>query len=238
GRLRKYCYAALQRARKYWNRFYRLRRISFRDGKVAARRMPSRRHVQSERSSLSRTSSASEEAKLLRAVADQQILGLLIVVEHHLMGLATDARLLVAAERRVRGIGVIAIGPDAAGLDRAAEAVAAIGVAAPDAGAEAVQRVVGDRQGFVIGLEGRDRYDRAKDLLLEDPHLVVPLEHGRLNIEAAGKITGQRGAAAAGEQLGTFLLSNVDIGKNFLQLLVRRLGADHGGGVARVALHD
>ena len=31
-----------------------------------------------------------EEAKLLWAVADQQILGLLIVVEHHLVGFAPD----------------------------------------------------------------------------------------------------------------------------------------------------
>src|SRR3569623_573194 len=93
----------------------------------------------------------SEEAKLLRAVADQEVLGLLIVIKHHLMGLAPNARLLVAAECRVRGIGVVAIGPDPASLDGAAEAVAAVGVAAPDAGPQAVQRVVGDLQRFFIG---------------------------------------------------------------------------------------
>src|SRR5712691_904027 len=50
----------------------------------------------------------SEEAELLGAVADQHVLGLLVVVEHHLVGFAADARLLVAAERRMCGIGVIA----------------------------------------------------------------------------------------------------------------------------------
>src|SRR5205807_8256943 len=84
---------------------------------------------------------SSEEAELLRAVADQHVLGLLIVVEHHLVGFASHARLLVAAERRMSGIGVIAVGPHAAGLDVAAEAVAGIGVAAPHAGTEAVERV-------------------------------------------------------------------------------------------------
>ena len=59
----------------------------------------------------------SEEAELLRAVADQEVLGLLVVIEHHLVGLAADARLLVAAERRMRRIGMVAVGPDAAGLD-------------------------------------------------------------------------------------------------------------------------
>src|SRR4029077_19595593 len=117
--------------------------------------------------------SRSEEAELLRAVADQHVLGLLIMIEQHLVVFAADARLLVAAERRMRGIGVVAIGPDAAGLDRAAESVAAIGVAAPDAGAKAVERVVGDRERFLVGLERGHRDDRAEDLFLEDAHLIV-----------------------------------------------------------------
>src|SRR5450432_182471 len=62
----------------------------------------------------------SEEPELLRAVTDQHVLGLLVVVEHHLVGLAADARLLVATERRMRRIGMVAVGPDPAGLDRTA----------------------------------------------------------------------------------------------------------------------
>ncbi len=49
------------------------------------------------------------------------------------MVLAPDAGLLVAAEGRVRRVGVVAVGPHAAGLDGAAEAVAAVDVAAPTA---------------------------------------------------------------------------------------------------------
>src|SRR3974390_3719866 len=97
----------------------------------------------------------SEEAELLRAVAGQHVLGLWVVIEHHLVGLAAHAGLLVAAERRVRRIGVIAVRPHPPGLDRATEAVAATSVAAPHAGTEAVQRVVGDRERFLVGLEGR-----------------------------------------------------------------------------------
>src|SRR6266536_1625129 len=119
-----------------------------------------------------------EEAELLRAVADQEVLGLLIVIEHHLVGLAADTRLLIAPERRMRRIGVVAVGPNAAGLDRTPEPVAAIGIAAPYPGAEAVQRVIGDRQCLVVGLEGGDRDNRAENLLLEDSHLVVAMEHG------------------------------------------------------------
>src|SRR5712691_7449047 len=133
----------------------------------------------------------SEEAELLRAVADQQVLGLLVVIEHHLVGFATDTRLLVAAEGGMRRIGMIAIGPDAARLDGAAEAIEPARIAAPDTGTEAVERVVGDRERLVVIPEGRDRNHRPENFLLEDSHLVVALEHRRLDIEAAGKIAWQ-----------------------------------------------
>src|SRR5215470_14775623 len=92
----------------------------------------------------------SEKAELLRAVAHQHVLRLLIVIEHHLVGFATDTRLLVAAERRMCGIGMIAVGPDASGLDRATEAIEPVRVTTPDASAQAIERVVGDRQCLVV----------------------------------------------------------------------------------------
>src|SRR5665213_4397934 len=66
---------------------------------------------------------ASEEAQLLRAVADQHVLGLLIVVEHHAVVLPPDAGLLVAAEGRMRRVEVIAVGPHTPGLDGATHAI-------------------------------------------------------------------------------------------------------------------
>src|SRR5665213_1946363 len=124
---------------------------------------------------------ASEEAQLLRAIADQHVLGLLVVVEHHAVVLPPDAGLLVAAEGRVGRIGVVAVGPHPTGLDGAPEAIAAVDVAAPDPGAETIEGVVGDRQRLFVVLEGGHRHDRPEDLLLEDAHLVVALEHGRLD---------------------------------------------------------
>ena len=44
-----------------------------------------------------------------------------IVIEHHLVGLATDARLLIATERRVRRIQVITIHPHTPGFDTTGE---------------------------------------------------------------------------------------------------------------------
>src|SRR6478609_6721117 len=46
----------------------------------------------------------SEEAERLGVIADQQALGLAVVLEHHLVVLAADAGGLVAAERRVGGV--------------------------------------------------------------------------------------------------------------------------------------
>src|ERR1700754_1589022 len=78
----------------------------------------------------------SEEALRLRGVADQQVLRLLVVVEHHPVVLAADAGLLVPAERGMRRVGVVAVGPHASGLDLATGAVGRVRVARPDAGAE------------------------------------------------------------------------------------------------------
>ena len=47
---------------------------------------------------------ASEKAHRLGAITDQHVLGLLIVVQHHLMVLAANAGLFVATEGRVGGI--------------------------------------------------------------------------------------------------------------------------------------
>src|ERR1700756_3844275 len=82
-----------------------------------------------------------EETQRLLAIADEQILGLLVVVEHHLVSLATDAGLFAAAECRMRRIGVVTIRPHAAGLDFPAEAIGTRTVASPYTGAETVQRI-------------------------------------------------------------------------------------------------
>src|ERR1019366_3118994 len=72
-----------------------------------------------------------KESHRLGAVADQQILGLLIVVQDHLVRLAPEAGLLVSAECRARRIHVIAVRPAAAGLDLPANAIQVVHVPRP-----------------------------------------------------------------------------------------------------------
>src|SRR5690554_7499433 len=61
-----------------------------------------------------------EEAQRAGAIADQQVFGLLVVVQNHLVGFATHAGLLVTTEGGVRRVQMVAVGPHAAGLDAAA----------------------------------------------------------------------------------------------------------------------
>jgi ParB family chromosome partitioning protein len=174
----------------------------------------------------------------LGAVADQEVLGLLVVVEHHRVALAADAGVLVAAERRVRRIEVVAVGPHPAGLDAAAHAVGLRAVAAPHRGAHAVQRVVGDRERVVGVLERRDRHHRAEDLLLEHAHLVVAGQDGRLDVEPVLELALHHRAGAAGQDLGALLLADladVEVRQDLLELVVRRLGADHRRRIERMA---
>src|SRR5690606_652723 len=101
--------------------------------------------------------SGSEEALRVLSVADQEDLGLLVVLEHHQVGLAADAGLLVAAEGRVSRVVVVGVGPHTTGLDLTTGAVGGRAVAAPHAGAEAVEGVVGDVHRVGEVLEGGDR---------------------------------------------------------------------------------
>src|ERR1700720_4943243 len=96
------------------------------------------------------TGRCSEEPLGLIAVGDEQVLGLLVVVEHHLVVLAADARLLVATERRMGRVLAVAVGPHPAGLNITPAPVGGIAVAAPDPSTQAVEGVVGDRDGVVV----------------------------------------------------------------------------------------
>ena len=52
-----------------------------------------------------------EETGLLLGVGPEEVLGVLVVSEHHEVVLAADAGLLVAAERRVGRVGVVLVYP-------------------------------------------------------------------------------------------------------------------------------
>src|SRR5438067_11126819 len=117
-----------------------------------------------------------EEPEWIRVIADQHTLGLRVVLEHHAVVLTADAGRLVAAERRVCRVLVVAVGPHPAGLDCAAHAERAAAVARPHAGSESVQRVVCDLESLLLGAERRHREHGPEDLLLEHAHLVVALQ--------------------------------------------------------------
>ena len=68
--------------------------------------------------------------------------------------------------------------------------------------------------------------------------LLLPLKIGRLDVVAAVEVTAKLGALAAGQDLRAFLLADVDVGQDLLELVVGGLRADHRVGVQRVALLD
>ena len=128
------------------------------------------------------------------------------MVEHHFVILASEAGFFAASERGVGGVIVVAIYPDTTGFDSTRDLVELVCVAGPDAGTEAVKRVVSDRDGVGFILECGDGRDRAEDLFLEDSHLVVAFEQGRLDIETVFEAVRILMGFAAAEDLGTFAL--------------------------------
>src|SRR5450755_2919563 len=179
-----------------------------------------------------------EEPHRVLVVADQQTLRLRVVVEHHAMVLTADARVLVAAERGVGWVLVVAVGPHAAGLDRASHPERAAAVPRPHSGAEPVRRVVGDLERLGLVSERRHREHRAEDLLLEDPHLVVALQHSRLVVVAVLELGRDRWATAADQDLGALIAPDLDVALDLLELRHGHLRAHHCRQVERIALLD
>ena len=92
-----------------------------------------------------------KEAHGLRAIAHKQVLGLLIVIENHLVGFAAETRLLVTAEGRAGGIHVVAVGPHASRFDLTTHAIQIVRVARPYARTQSIDCVVADLDGIVDG---------------------------------------------------------------------------------------
>ena len=78
---------------------------------------------------------------------------------------------------------------------------------------------------------------RPEDLLLEDAHLVVALEDGRLDVVAILQLAVEfRLRSPPVSTFAPFLLADVDVRQDLLQLIVGRLRADHRARVERIAL--
>src|SRR5665648_989679 len=180
----------------------------------------------------------SEQTHGLLVVTDQQVLVLAVLLDHHLVVLAADARHLVPAERRSGRVVVVAVGPHPTGLDPAAHPVGAVAVARPHAGAEAVLRVVGDPQRVRLVGERRQCEHRSEDLLLEDPHRVLTLEDRRLVVVPAVVGRRHRGGRSTGQDLAALAAADVNVAGDLLELRDRHLRPDHRLGVEGVALLD
>ena len=77
-----------------------------------------------------------------------------------------------AAEAPTRRVVMVAVHPDAAALERAADAVLTVDVARPDARPQAVGGVIRQRDRLCLVFEGGDRKHRPEDFVSENLHVV------------------------------------------------------------------
>ena len=174
---------------------------------------------------------------LFLCVGDEQVLRLLVVVEHHEVVFAPDAGLLISTESGMRRVGVVLVDPHATSLNGAPGTVGGVAVARPHTGTESVDGVVGDGDGLIKILKGSYRQDGAEDLLLEDTHVVGAFEHGGFDVEAVFQ-PGDSVDAAAGKYLGAFFWAEFEVGLDLVHLLDGCLRTHLDIGVERVAGFD
>lgn len=151
-----------------------------------------------------------EEAHRLFIVGNEHIFVVAVVVKHHFVIFSAETALFITAERRVSGIIVIAIDPDASGFDGARDLVKLVRVACPDSRAETVKRVVGDFDRFGFVFESRDRSHGTEDFFLKHAHFVVTFEQGRLNVETFFD-TRVRLRFAARQNFRAFVLADLNV---------------------------
>jgi hypothetical protein len=87
-------------------------------------------------------------------------------------------------------------------------------------------------------LERRDGDDGSEDLFLKHAHRVVSLEDRRMNVVAVLERAVEHVALAADEHFRALFAADVEVRKDLLELLARRLRADHRAGIERISLLD
>src|SRR5215470_17341269 len=120
----------------------------------------------------------------LRRIAGGQDDGLVLEIASETLRaeLPAESRLLEAAEGRLEIDDHARVDGDAARAHARGDLRAALDVGRPDAAAQAVLRVVGDRDRLLLAAVGDHGQHRPEDLLLRDLHLVVDVrEDGRLD---------------------------------------------------------
>src|SRR5690606_39242181 len=107
-------------------------------------------------------------ARGLRGVVD--VLGMEVLRQPGGALLAPEAGLLEAAPLRLGEVRAEVVDPDGAVAQTRCDALRPARVLRPDRTREAVDRVVREYHGLVLGREGLDRDDRAEALVLDDGH--------------------------------------------------------------------
>merc|ERR1712176_1391215 len=114
--------------------------------------------------------------------------------------------------------------PHAAGLDGPGYLVSLVRVASPHTSAQAIDSIVSDFDGLLLGFEGSHSAHWPEDLLLENCHGVVALENGWFDVKPSVHhiIFG-----TAREHLGPFVLADVNVILDAIKLFLGYLGAHH-----------
>src|SRR5258707_2785879 len=149
--------------------------------------------------------------------------------------LASDARLLVAAEGRTEEMLRHLVDPHEARLDRSCRAMRGDEIVGPDRAGQPVFDLVHLRQHLLLIAPFENGENRAEDLFLADAHIHGHVgEYGRLDVETLGEQRVARPLAAA-QQPRAVLLAGLDIAEDAIVLHLAHDRTHGGRGIGRNA---
>src|SRR5439155_21841375 len=173
----------------------------------------------------------------LLAQVDPDALGLGVEVEPGHPRLAAEAGGFVAAVRRGGVVEIEGVDPDGPRVEGARGAVGLLDVAGPDGRGEPVGGVVRlrDRRIEIVELDHGE--DRPEDLLAGDRHRITDAVEDRRLPEITPTVA-DLGRLPAQHELRPFLLSDLDVTSDLVDLGLGHLGPEPRLRIQRVALHE
>jgi hypothetical protein len=111
-----------------------------------------------------------------------------VILDGVLTKFSTDTRLLETTERDLGVKLVVTVHPDCSGLKGVSDSVSLGHVFGKDRRGEAVDRIVGGSNGFLLGVKLGHDDDGTKDLFLDDLHVGSDITKDCLQVSESGSM--------------------------------------------------
>lgn len=172
-----------------------------------------------------------EQVQWCGVVVYQQVFGLLIGIQCYFVCFLFDVGLFIVVECCMCWVDMIVVGLYVIGFNVVIYVIGEVGILCLYFGVEIKLGFIGDSQCFCFVFKGGYFDYWFKDFFLEGMYIVVIFNQCGLNIKVIIQCWCDSCLFVFGQNLFIFFLGNLNIGEDFVELLVGSLSVDYGVGI-------